>query len=1398
MLPPSTKPTHTTATPRHTTTWLLLAALLLSIVGGMSAWAAPNASAQAISDTAPGAQNNANSRQFDARQYEDGIRDFAQGNMTQNARDFLEALGGGQNLNELGIRQLDQALQDVADTTLGEVANNGNVLDMLDNSRTDIGRSLANQLRGNAADIGGLFEGKTLVSTVDSRNLLASVMFSESSTNQLDELNLPVSRLEQYPAPPERDKNRKYGELVSPTPDSPPTDRGIAISTLVRGLYENEWLATTTNENSLSSRVARFLPGGEKAPADVVATSSLWLSSGATGLYSAGTGLIDVLSTVTRSINIPHIINLAVADDTGELTGITAIVANVVNAMGLTGATITAIRFLAVGIIGSLLLIVIMATLRSINQSGRVRDSRGVRNWGSRLMVIVLTVPFGMMITEIMDTMTTGVENQAKSAGATVNGDYFVDTLAWAATNNLSMGAGQVGAGDFDPTLDNVRKINSQIDQELLSTKSPNDQMSDFLRGERSSALDYFNTISNYAYTNSAAPQFFQPQGSTGYLKTDENRTIGRATTVPQPYFLSENPPSTVGDSEQSSSSNDNAETDGAANEGGQNTIVIGGQQFVVGTQNAMRATAVAWNAPHTYLYGAVGSGGVSAEQADIDNFIFGKDSKQNWDVENSTPNSDMVESKAAAPAGAGDNGIGTSVDDRKAAMDGNAASIAQLNAWGGTNSAPDALSTQSVAFLLQSTFYNDTLNYKGYMTAPSAFGTGANRGVNGNQFFRYTIPSASKADLDRKVASLTVTWLCMGIITILVAFAILKSPLFLGILNMFKGFFGALFTGNLAALLNYGLYFIAMRLSFLFAAAAIVLAGSIVTMLTQLLNIDGFYSRANDLANTAGAIPIPGLGAFANGLLVVVSLAITAAFVFVVGFPLFRITNGAGQQEKASIITIVTTLPYLLADMFSHNLNQLNAIVGQSGGQARAATGGSAAGARLHNIATGGAQLAASAVTGGVAGVATSAGSKLLSKVGQSGAEGAEGAAGDGVQTNSPQADQIADDAAQGAIRANQDAQFNAPRGGGPDTMQDGAQGTGGSTRMDNRAGAGVGAAAGPGNVTGDVNQHGDQNVDSNTGESKIDNATIENADMDGTTVGDNTTEDTSGANIESRGDVNTDGGVDNVDAAGGVQRLDNTGDVNATGDTGTVNASRGVEATELHSDTTNGDTTIDKIGDAVKTAAAGAVGGAVAGLGDGDGTSSAERAKERRDLERTLRRTSGDGADAWSDRDLHVKDSTVDIDGSNQVAAPRGGKPDTTPANAPADKKDPNQAKIEQEARRRKMNAKQGRRALTRIPLDGGADLEKWIKENVDANRRQAGKLEKIWKDDKAHKVNYGRGSSVAQTDRDRYGKKVMRDIDRQAKRTNRKVRNTMTEMTRNSRGTSRRIDPDNRNNR
>ena len=382
------------------------------------------------------------------------------GPLSQDSKDVLDMLTDDQFVMQWG--ETDSLGEAVGLDGLKDLSQNETFLNRL---REAGGSNLADQLIGQVGDtIRGADDLQGLVNTLQGdmgqyqltgnytpSDLLASVIFSVNKGKHADSAQIGLDQLARYPSAD--NPGAQYGKMTDPdAARDGSTDVGEKTATYIEALYDYQWISTKPNESgSIVSWVQKFFDKitGNNDAVSAEEFSRLGLGAGAffAGIYDMSTSLISWLGEAARSVNILYLFGFADSQDPASDNKFTEAVQGFLEKLGLTNTTVWAAQYVVFVFIASMLALVLMWAFSRVNSAGEVPKLTGVKKWGTRLMVTLVTVPLALVLTTILDSMTTGLTTDAKEQAESPDSAYIVDTLSWAGSKNLSLGP--AGISDF-------------------------------------------------------------------------------------------------------------------------------------------------------------------------------------------------------------------------------------------------------------------------------------------------------------------------------------------------------------------------------------------------------------------------------------------------------------------------------------------------------------------------------------------------------------------------------------------------------------------------------------------------------------------------------------------------------------------------------------------------------------------------------------------------------------------------------------------------------------------------------------------------------------------------------------------------------------------------------------
>lgn len=784
-------------------------------------------------------------------------------------------------------------------------------------------------------------------------DLLASVIFSlNEKDGKADGARISFSDLEKYPA--SSDKLQVYGRLQSPNSKDEPSTAGRDLVSYLHTLYGFDYLVPIPKSSSEAKTVSGFLyclfHEGKESVKETVFGRFLTTAKWGASLYDISISAINGLTNLLPKFDFFSLLGLSDAKSPdgviGRLYGVLA------NTFGLSRGWVQALTRLSVLLMTTFLLISVMVSLAK-----SVSDRKGIlgkfKRWGIRIAVILFLVPIATVLRGAIDDVTNDIMPE-KQIINDFNNRYVVDTLTWAATTNLSLGminGGNIVSGansedtssfnrrnwNFRPTPENIERLNNVVQakaqeagltSEDLSYIDAEGKKQSIVRNQASTASELFEKLSSketvnvndylamirkVGNTNNIVAASFTPIGknfSLGDGFSKKNYGTGTNNQVISPFFLEKREGLEDDKNGQAPTQSDDSDNKYSFN--------IAGKDFKVNQDSPIKPTYVSWHNLAYYIYGANSVSATSKEQSIFYNFIYGNGTKQNVSPEDGNVPSD---------------------EKIKQSMNLNAASIALMNRYSGITKIGGAntpsLSTQSTVFLLQSHSAGGNLDYSGINTSPSESGKTKNAGVTGNKFVRYVIPNHGKFDVMYKIGLLSTTWISAGFTAAFVLLYLFRCG-FLGMFwKMFKNFIVAQTTGNIVSALDFFVYYMALKLTFVFARLGLNFGTWILSFFLNLVpalstgiamesGVKGFFDSIPILGKITSFIPPAGV------------LLLAPIICLLLTWPMYTIKLGSNNTpRRVSPLELAVNGGYLLAEACEEYLDTFHRrIFGKSRSQ--------------------------------------------------------------------------------------------------------------------------------------------------------------------------------------------------------------------------------------------------------------------------------------------------------------------------------------------------------------------------------------------------------------------------------------------------------------------------------
>lgn len=709
-------------------------------------------------------------------------------------------------------------------------------------------------------------------------SLYASIIYSLSKGDSADNASISLSQMMKYPVR-DGDTTQQYGNLATPSFTSGNQREGSQLASYVRSLYEYNYLVM--KDKTGFSGIWNFLTGWIGGAVRGFLLSTAWLGA---ALYDTSFNLIKWFTDSFTKFNILQVTGLQ-AGVAGANSFVTKIFENLFKSVGLNGETIKAIQYLIYVILfGAFALTVIT----QLNKAKAKRAIQTTKRFGLRILTIVMTIPLTAMMYATVSNVFSGL-NMAAQDASKISDSYVINVTRWAGTLNLSFApitSGNVRAdGEIDkaykPTVNNIAKINAAsraVEEASGGSKKSNAQsamstIEGIMQDKEASAQDYFNFIASRSTSGSNI-------AAEGFPTTTVSDSRGRTNAY---LLVSRDKKDDVSQLVKIILAIANGDKDkGKANDdaGKSYTYKVANKKDVtVSLDSKYDLTPVVWNNPVSYLYGAVTPGNLTKSTLNHNNYHL-------------SAYTNMLNDPKTGEL-AKDNEL------QKALRD-NAIAFALINKYAGIKSyggGSQSLSSQSVAFLLQSKLSDGTLVYKGYNTAANSAGSSKNTGAYGITYVENVVPSENVGDYMNKIASLNAIWLSAGIASFIVLLALIKAPILGSIMRHLKGFFSALFTGNTVALIESILYYVALSASFIFAYFGVLAS------LTIVMAIVGSESVMSGVA-WLSFVPVFG------------PIFMSWLICYMLTWPVVKLKTGtSGKARSVGIAALCVSIPFLLVE---------------------------------------------------------------------------------------------------------------------------------------------------------------------------------------------------------------------------------------------------------------------------------------------------------------------------------------------------------------------------------------------------------------------------------------------------------------------------------------------------
>ena len=745
------------------------------------------------------------------------------------------------------------------------------------------------------------------------QTLLPSIIYSRSqASNSAGATVVSLADIEKYGVYVEGTNNpQRYGFVTKQNKTQP---EGTKLANYLLALYHYDYLVPVPKDLNGGNPVSTFFnkvvrwATGTSVPEYTPSSIALGMAAFFGSIYDAATSFLKLVFEGVKSLNWNFIFGFT---KEGQATGfIGSIIQTVSEKLGFSSGLLQALRYFIITIIFISFVIFVMVAMGA---RSRTRIRKGLINFVVRIVVIFVFIPVSGKFTDLIGEMASGITGDF-STPSRVNSMFVLDTLDWAATTNLSLApitnaspstnTLDIFKGTYEPTFDNVQKLTQSVIKrsEVAGLTTDKTSAADLLNKVSSrevvSVNAYFARVSSAQSVGSSSIAASNlPTNISSYRNPDgSDAKINIPFENIKPAFLSTKESS---DDEEGSSSSDSslAIYKWQVNSGSKDSLVE------LDSKAKMVVEPVRWYNLDTYIYGARLPDTMAKEHANYSNYI------------NASGTSQLNDPKTGKAAS----------DSLKDALTANANIIALYNQYGGvakiTPGGDPSLSTQTVAFLLQSEYSNGSLTYRGYNTIASKTGETKNTGVNGNAFVRYTIPNSGDTDLISKVFSLLTLWMCSSVVAVYALIWVLKGPIISTLLITGKSFLKAAVTGDITAAIKFVAGDAAIKFSATFAAV-----GTYMTLGIMGGIINAIQGLPTSYVNNNWVAKIPIVGDFISSVSALIGgMFICTLLTLALVWPIMRLNlGGRGKGKKplyAGFLGIFIMIPYILFEALDEYL---------------------------------------------------------------------------------------------------------------------------------------------------------------------------------------------------------------------------------------------------------------------------------------------------------------------------------------------------------------------------------------------------------------------------------------------------------------------------------------------
>lgn len=770
-----------------------------------------------------------------------------------------------------------------------------------------------NQSNGSQTVSSGVNGTPSVLQSTMYQTLLPSIIYSRSqASNSAGATVVSLADIEKYGVYVEGTNNpQRYGFVTKQNKTQP---EGAQLANYLLALYHYDYLVPVPKDLNGGNPVSTFFnkvvrwATGTSVPEYTPSSIALGMAAFFGSIYDAATSFLKLVFEGVKSLNWNFIFGFT---KEGQATGfIGSIIQTVSEKLGFSSGLLQALRYFIITIIFISFVIFVMVAMGA---RSRTRIRKGLINFVVRIVVIFVFIPVSGKFTDLIGEMASGITGDFTTPSR-VNSMFVLDTLDWAATTNLSLApitnaspstnTLDIFKGTYEPTFDNVQKLTQSVIKrsEVAGLTTDKTSAADLLNKVSSrevvSVNAYFARVSSAQSVGSSSIAASNlPTNISSYRNPDgSDAKINIPFENIKPAFLSTKESS---DDEEGSSSSDSslAIYKWQVNSGSKDSLVE------LDSKAKMVVEPVRWYNLDTYIYGARLPDTMAKEHANYSNYINASGTSQLNDPRSGKAASDALKDSLVA----------------------NANIIALYNQYAGvakiTPGGDPSLSTQTVAFLLQSEYSNGSLTYRGYNTIASKTGETKNTGVNGNAFVRYTIPNSGDTDLISKVFSLLTLWMCSAVVAVYALIWVLKGPIISTLLITGKSFLKAAVTGDITAAIKFVAGDAAIKFSATFAAV-----GTYMTLGIMGGIINAIQGLPTSYVNNNWVAKIPIVGDFISSVSALIGgMFICTLLTLALVWPIMRLNlGGRGKGKKplyAGFLGIFIMIPYILFEALDEYL---------------------------------------------------------------------------------------------------------------------------------------------------------------------------------------------------------------------------------------------------------------------------------------------------------------------------------------------------------------------------------------------------------------------------------------------------------------------------------------------